>query len=117
MPSSSPSRSWSHSSRRSSASASLRPQICWALPWIIGLTIFSIFGGSYVGSYSSVFGIAIHHHLPFWWDIGAVAVFSLAVYYYAIHSRLGPERAAPQVREAIADAHQEELDLSVPEPA
>ena len=87
----------------------------FSLPWIIGLTIFSIFGGSYVGSYSSVFGIAIHHHLPFWWDIGAVAVFSLAVYYYAIHSRLGPERVAPQVQEAIADAHQEELDLGVPE--
>jgi amino acid transporter len=89
----------------------------FSLPWIIGLTIFSIFGGSYVGSYSSVFGIAIHHHLPFWWDIGAVAMFSLAVYYYAIHSRLGPERVAPQVQEAIADAHQEELDLAVPEPA
>jgi amino acid transporter len=89
----------------------------FSLPWIIGLTIFSIFGGSYVGSYPSVFGIAIHHHLPFWWDIGAVAVFSLAVYYYAIHSRLGPERVAPQVQEAIADAHQEELGLGVPEPA
>jgi amino acid transporter len=89
----------------------------FSLPWIIGLTIFSIFGGSYVGGYPSVFGIAIHHHLPFWWDIGAVAVFSLAVYYYAIHSRLGPERVAPQVQEAIADAHQEELDLGVPEPA
>ena len=88
----------------------------FSLPWIIGLTIFSIFGGSYVGSYSSVFGIAIHHHLPFWWDIGAVAVFSLAVYYYAIHSRLGPERVAPQVQEAIADAPQE-LALAVPEPA
>ena len=85
----------------------------FSLPWIIGLTIFSIFGGSYVGGYPSVFGIAIHHHLPFWWDIGAVAVFSLAVYYYAIHSRLGPERVAPQVQEAIADAHQEELDLGV----
>jgi len=89
----------------------------FSLPWIIGLTIFSIFGGSYVGGYPSVFGIAIHHHLPFWWDIGAVAVFSLAVYYYAIHSRLGPERVAPQVQEAIADAQQEELDLGVPEPA
>jgi amino acid transporter len=89
----------------------------FSLPWIIGLTIFSIFGGSYVGGYPSVFGIAIHHHLPFWWDIGAVAVFSLAVYYYAIHSRLDPERVAPQVQDAIADAHQEELDLGVPEPA
>lgn len=44
-------------------------------------------------------------------------MFSLAVYYYAIHSRLGPERVAPQVQEAIADAHQEELDLGVPGPA
>jgi amino acid transporter len=89
----------------------------FSIPWIIGLTIFSIFGGSYVGSYPSVFGIAIHHHLPFWWDIGAVAVFSLAVYYYAIHSRLGPERVAPHVEEAIDDARQEELVLGAPEPA
>src|SRR3984957_9311519 len=42
----------------------------FAVPWIVGLTIFSIFGGSYVGGYPSVFGIAINHHLPFWWDIG-----------------------------------------------
>src|SRR5580704_5990398 len=89
----------------------------WSVPWIAGLTVFSIFGGSYVGGFSEVFGISIHHHLPFWWDIGAITVFSLAVFYYAVHSRLGPERVAPQVQEAIADAHQEELDLAVPEPA
>jgi amino acid transporter len=52
-----------------------------------------------------------------WIHAGTLGGFSLAVYYYAIHSRLGPERVAPQVQEAIADAHQEELDLSVPEPA
>jgi amino acid transporter len=80
----------------------------FSLPWIIGLTIFSIFGGSYVGGYSSVFGIALHHHLPFWWDVGAVAVFSLAVYYYAVHSRLGPERVVPHVLEAVSDAHSED---------
>jgi hypothetical protein len=62
-----------------------------------------------------VFGIPIHHHLPFWWDIGAVAVFSLAVYYYAIHSRLGPERVLPNVLEAISDAHQEDIDLGIAE--
>jgi amino acid transporter len=88
----------------------------FSIPWIVGLTIFSIFGGSYVGSYSSIFGIAIHHHLPFWWDIGAVAVFSLAVYYYAIYSRLGPERVAPHVLEAVADAHQEDVELGIAEP-
>lgn len=88
----------------------------WSVPWILGLTIFSIFGGSYVGGFSEVFGIPIHHHLPFWWDIGAITVFSLAVFYYAVHSRLGPERTAVNVGEAVADAEQEERALEV-EPA
>ena len=51
----------------------------FAIPWIIGLTLFSIFGGSYVdglsnaasGGYATVFGIKINHHLPFWWDLAA----------------------------------------------
>ena len=86
----------------------------FSLPWIIGLTVFSIFGGSYVGGYPTVFGITIPH-LAFWWDVGAVAAFSLAVYYYAIHSRLGPERVLPNVLEAVSDAHQEDLDLGVAE--
>ena len=47
--------------------------------------------------------------------IGAVAAFSLAVYYYAIHSRLGPERVVPNVLEAVSDAHQEDLDLGLAE--
>jgi amino acid transporter len=87
----------------------------FSLPWIIGLTIFSIFGGSYVGGYPSVFGIQIHHHLPFWWDIGAISVFSLIVFYYAVHSRLGPEQVTRNVAEAVSDAHLEELDLQVAE--
>ena len=88
----------------------------FAVPWIIGLTIFSIFGGSYVGGYPSVFGIAINHHLPFWWDIGGVAVFSVIVFYYAINTRLGPERVNANVLEAVSDAHQEDIDLGIGEP-
>jgi len=88
----------------------------FSLPWIIGLTIFSIFGGSYVGGYSSVFGIPIHHHMPFWWDIAAISVFSLIVFYYAIHSRLGPERVSVSAQEAISDAHMEDLEMEVAEP-
>jgi amino acid transporter len=87
----------------------------WSLPWIIGLTIFSIFGGSYVGGYTQVFGIQINHHLPFWWDVGAITVFSLIVFYYAVRSRLGPEKVATNVAEAVEDAHMEELDLQVGE--
>jgi amino acid transporter len=89
----------------------------FCVPWIVGLTIFSIFGGSYVGGYPSVFGIKINHHLPFWWDIGSIAVFSLIVFYFAINTRLGPERVNTNVLEAVADAHQEDLDLGIGEPA
>jgi len=89
----------------------------FAVPWIVGLTIFSIFGGSYVGGYPSVFGIAINHHLPFWWDIGSISVFSLIVFYYAINTRLGPERVNVNVLEAVSDAHQEDIDLGISEPA
>ena len=85
----------------------------FAIPWIIGLTIFSIFGGSYVGGYNQVFGIKITHHLPFWWDLFAIAIFALLVFYYGVHSRLGPERTVAHAEEAAADAHQEDLDLGV----
>ncbi len=87
----------------------------FSLPWIIGLTVFSIFGGSYVGGYPSVFGITISHHLPFWWDVAAVSVFSLIVYYYAIRSRLSPQRVGAHVRYAVADAQQEDADLGLAE--
>jgi amino acid transporter len=89
----------------------------FCVPWIVGLTIFSIFGGSYVEGYTKVFGIAINHHLPFWWDIGSIAVFSLIVFYFAINTRLGPERVNTNVLEAVADAHQEDIDLGIGEPA
>lgn len=87
----------------------------FSLPWIIGLTIFSIFGGSYVGGYSEVFGIKLHHHMPFWWDIGAISVFSLIVFYYAVRSHLGPDRVSENATEAIADAHVEDLELELPQ--
>jgi amino acid transporter len=96
----------------------------WAIPWIVGLTIFSIFGGSYVGGittavgntgspggFETFLGLKLHAHLPFWWDLGAIAVFSLIVFYFAVSSRLGPERVQAHAAEAAADAGQEELDL------
>ena len=47
---------------------------------------------------------------------GPITVSSLIVFYYAVHSRLSPERTAVNVVEAVADAEQEELALEV-EPA
>jgi amino acid transporter len=98
----------------------------WAIPWIIGLTIFSIFGGSYVGGissgpgntgssggYATFLGAKIGVHMPFWYDLGAIAIFSLIVFYYGVYSRLGPERTVAHAEEVAADAHQEDLDLGV----
>jgi amino acid transporter len=102
----------------------------FAIPWIIGLTIFSIFGGSYVGGissgpgntgsaggYATFLGAKLGVHLPFWWDLGGIVVFSLIVFYFAVNSRLGPERVQAHAEEAAADAHQEDLDLGVGHPA
>ena len=44
-----------------------------------------------------------------------MTAFSLAVYYYAIYSRLGPERVVPDVLEVVFDAHQEDLELGLAE--
>ena len=93
----------------------------FAIPWIIGLTLFSIFGGSYVGGisnaatggYETFLGIKVGVHLPFWWDLGAIAIFALIVFYYGVNSRLSPERVVAHAEEAAADAHQEDLDLGV----
>jgi len=96
----------------------------FAIPWIIGLTIFSIFGGSYVGGittgpgntgssggFETFLGIKIHAHMPFWWDLGAILIFSLIVFYYGVNSRLSPERTVEHALEAAADAQQQDLDL------
>jgi amino acid transporter len=98
----------------------------FSIPWIIGLTLFSIFGGSYVGGissgpgntgssggYATFLGTKIGVHLPFWWDLGGIAVFALIVFYFAVNSSLSTERVIAHAEEAAADAHQEDLDLGV----
>jgi amino acid transporter len=89
----------------------------FAIPWIVGLTIFSVFAGSYAQGYDSVFGIKINHHMPFWWDLLYIGIFSLIVFYYGVNSRLGPERIVAHAEEAAAEAHQEDIDLGVGHPA
>ena len=44
-------------------------------------------------------------------------MFSLIIYYIAINTRLGAERVNANVLEAVADAHQEDLDLGIANPA
>ncbi len=102
----------------------------WAIPWVVGLTILSIFGDSYVGGissgpgntgsaggYSVFLGAKLGLHMRFGWDLLIIAIFSLAVFYFAVNSRLGPEQTQAHALEAAADAHQEDLDLGVGHPA
>jgi hypothetical protein len=46
--------------------------------------------------------------LPFGWDILIVAVFSLAIYYYAISVRLTPDEVRRHVADARGEAEEEE---------
>ncbi len=98
----------------------------WAIPWVAGLTVLSIFGDSYVGGissgpgntgspggYSVFLGAKLGLHMRFGWDLLIIAIFSLAVFYFAVNSRLGPEQTNAHALEAAADAHQEDLDLGV----
>jgi amino acid transporter len=102
----------------------------WAIPWVAGLTVLSILGDSYVGGissgpgntgsgggYATFLGARLGFHIRFGWDLLIIAVFALAVFYFAVNSRLGPEQTQAHALEAAADAHQEDLDLGVGHPA
>ena len=79
----------------------------WIFPYLIGLGLISYFGGFGAGGIIGGirgfqnFLVGGHGDLPFWWDLGVVAVFSLAIYYTAIWKRL-PE---PQVDEYVRDVY------------
>jgi amino acid transporter len=71
----------------------------WYLPYLVGMGVISYIGASDFG------GIGV---IPFGWDILVVAVFSLAIYYYAISVRLTPEEVRRHVADAREEAEEEE---------
>ena len=71
----------------------------WYLPYLVGLGVISYIGASDFG------GIGV---IPFGWDILVIAVFSLAIYYFAISVRLTPEEVRRHVADARAEAEEEE---------
>ncbi len=73
----------------------------WILPWLAGLLIISWLG-QYNPAKPTVFGITLlaTRHLHQWWDLGVLAAFSLAIYYWAVSS--GMPRV--KVREAVQGA-------------
>ena len=60
----------------------------WIWPWLIGTTILGLIGR---------YGKGAHLVLPEWWDLLAVVVFSLVMFYYAVSLAMSPE----QVKAAV----------------
>jgi amino acid transporter len=77
----------------------------WVLPWLAGLLLLSWLG-RYNGSPPTVFGItmAARQILPNWWDLAAVAAFSLVIYYWAVHSTLPHQRITTEVEQVETEA-------------
>jgi amino acid transporter len=66
----------------------------WLAPYFLGMGIISYFGGfgksgmiGGIGKLSNVW-VGGNGDLHLWWDLGVIAVFSLAIYYFAMASRL-----------------------------
>jgi len=77
----------------------------WILPWLAGLIIISWLG-QYDGTPPTVFGVTLlaTHHIPNWWDLGVIAAFSLAIYYWAVHSTMSREKVYQAVESVEAEA-------------
>jgi hypothetical protein len=71
----------------------------WLWPYFIGLGVLSYLGPEDFGG-SGV--------IPFGWDILVMAVFSVAIYYYAMSVRLTPEEVRSHVADAREEAEEEE---------
>jgi len=66
----------------------------WLAPYFLGMGIISYFGGfgksgmiGGIGKLSNVW-VGGNGDLHLWWDLGVIVVFSLAIYYFAMASRL-----------------------------
>lgn len=77
----------------------------WILPWLAGLLIISWLG-QYDPTRPTVFGITLlaTHHLHQWWDLGVLAAFSLAIYYWAASSGMPMVKVQEAVRSVQPEA-------------
>jgi ABC-type dipeptide/oligopeptide/nickel transport system permease component len=75
--------------------------------WLIGMGIISWQGQFDGGAVKSPLNTG---NIPFWWDIVVVAGFSLAIYYWAMYSRLPRERMLELVSEQAGTAPEPRLE-------
>jgi amino acid transporter len=80
----------------------------WLWPYIIGMAIIS-----YLGQFNEPYLLPNHPtlfnlpHIPFFWDLGVVAVFSLVIYYWALSVRLPVSKVKEYISTvtSVTDAH------------
>jgi amino acid transporter len=76
----------------------------WLWPYFIGLAVLSYLGPEDFG------GIEV---IPFGWDIPVMAIFSVAIYYYAMSVRLPPEEVRGHVADAREEVEQVEEEVAI----
>jgi len=84
----------------------------WVIPWLLGLGIIS-WQGQYTSSTTTVFDLTLNPTLRIgqWWDLGLIAIFSLAIYYWAVYSGLSREKVQEAVETVEAEAS---VELATP---
>jgi amino acid transporter len=85
----------------------------WIVPWLAGLGIIS-WQGQYTSAFTKVFGITLNptlniggkhpSHLSEWYDLIIIAVFSLAIYYWATHVAMSTDKVQAAVADVEAEA-------------
>jgi amino acid transporter len=85
----------------------------WIVPWLAGLGIIS-WQGQYTSSPNKVFGITLNPTLHIggatptgvgkWLDLIIIAVFSLAIYYWAVHVAMPTDKVQAAVADVEAEA-------------
>jgi hypothetical protein len=74
----------------------------WMIPWLLALGAISYFSSFEGGQDKLVFGV----------DMGVTAVLALGVYFWALHSRLDPEKAKAYFDETAEEAKAEGKELA-----
>jgi amino acid transporter len=77
----------------------------WLVPWLVALLAISWLG-RYDGNPTKVFGVTLvsTHRLGNWWDLVAVAVMSLVIYYWASFTAMSVDKVQAAVAEVEKEA-------------
>jgi hypothetical protein len=84
----------------------------WIIPWLAGLGVIS-WPGQYPSSVTTVFDLMLNPTLNIgqWWDLGLIAIFSLAIFYWATRSGMSRPKVIQAVEAVEAEAS---VELATP---